>query len=83
MCDLHQSTKGYKGPVLSGGGNTKVPVPLSGDPGGTDRTVRLLRPDDRTNREGREVAGVRRPGVLHCHGAIIKTTLSPIYVLTT
>lgn len=39
----------------------------------TDRTMRLVRPECRTKREGREVAGVRRLGVLHCHSTIIET----------
>lgn len=56
-------------------GNTKAPVPLTADPDILDRTVRLLRPEGRSNREGREVAGIRRLGVLHCHSVIIKTTL--------
>lgn len=57
-------------------GNTKAPVPLTADPDITDCTVRLLRPEEgRSNREGREVAGIRRLGVLHCHSVIIKTML--------
>lgn len=56
-------------------GNTKAPVPLTADPDITDHTVRLLRPEGRINREGREVAGIRRLGVLHCCSVIIKATL--------
>lgn len=43
----------------------------------TERTVsdRLGRPEGRSKREGREVAGVRRLGALHCHSMIIETVL--------
>lgn len=43
----------------------------------TERTVsdRLERPEGRTKREGREVAGVRRLGAVHCHSVIIDTLL--------
>lgn len=43
----------------------------------TDRTMsdRLVRPEGRTKREGREVAGVRPLGVLHCHSTIIEAVL--------
>lgn len=39
----------------------------------TGRTMsdRLVRLGGRTKSEGREVAGVRRLGVFHCHSAII------------
>lgn len=42
-----------------------------------ERTLsdRLGRPAERTKREGREVAGVRRLGVLHCHSVIMETVL--------
>lgn len=38
----------------------------------SDRLVRL---GGLTKREGREVAGVRRLGVFHCHGTIIEAAL--------
>lgn len=43
----------------------------------TEHTIndRLLRPEGRTKREGREVAGVRRLGVLHCHSVITEIML--------
>ncbi len=43
----------------------------------TARTVSdwLERPEERTKREGREVAGARRLGVLHCHSVITETVL--------
>lgn len=43
----------------------------------TERTMsdRLVRPEGRSKREGREVAGVRRPGVFHCHSMITETVL--------
>lgn len=49
----------------------------------TERTLsdRLVRPVERTKREGREVAGVRRPGVLHCHSVIIETVLGLMWVI--
>lgn len=42
-----------------------------------ERTLsdKLGRPAERTKREGREVAGVRRLGVLHCHSVIMETVL--------
>lgn len=36
---------------------------------------RLVRTEGRSKREGREVAGVRRPGVFHCHSMITETVL--------
>lgn len=49
----------------------------------TERTVSawLERPEERTKREGREVAGARRLGVLHCHSVIIETVLGLSRVL--
>lgn len=49
----------------------------------TDRTLsdRLVRPAGRTKREGREVAGVRRRGVFHCHSVMIETVLGLAWVI--
>lgn len=68
--------KGYNSSVCSG--KTKTPIPLQWQARYsdiTDCTVRLVRPEGRMKREGREVAGIRRLGVLHCHSAIIDIIL--------
>lgn len=50
----------------------------------TGRTMsdRLVRLGGRTRREGREVAGVRRLGVFHCHGTIIEAVLGLVQTET-
>lgn len=50
----------------------------------TGRTMsdRLVRLGGRTKREGREVAGVRRLGVFHCHSTIIEAVLGLVQTET-